>query len=99
MKIGIAALVVGYVLSQFYRAFLAVLARICRPIWGQPAQLADASGLWFLIFALMQMPIGFALDKIGPRRTVAVLLGLGGAGGGMRVCHRAGPGAISWPWR
>ena len=79
---GIICLTVGYVFSQFYRAFLAVLA----PVLGQelaagPGDLALSSGLWFITFAAMQLPVGWALDHFGPRRTVAVLLGLGGGGG------------------
>ena len=79
---SIISLVLGYMLSQFYRAFLAVLS----PVLGQelgasPGDLALSSGLWFIGFAVMQIPVGWALDQVGPRRTVAVLLGLGGAGG------------------
>ena len=82
MKAGIAALVAAYVLSQFYRAFLAVLTPVLdRELGATPADLASASGYWFLAFALMQLPVGWALDKIGPRATAAALLGLGGAGG------------------
>ena len=95
MKQGIAALVVGYVLSQFYRAFLAVLAPVLQSDLGaSPAQLADASGLWFLVFAAMQIPVGIALDRIGPRRTVASILGLAGAGGTALFAMAQGPGAI-----
>jgi MFS family permease len=84
MKIGIAILVLAYVLSQFYRAFLAVLS----PVLGQdlgatPADLALSSGLWFLIFAAMQIPVGVALDRIGPRRTSSVLLAVAGGGGAL----------------
>ncbi|MDP2085346.1 MAG: MFS transporter [Gemmobacter sp.] len=96
MRLGIAALVVGYVLSQFYRAFLAVLSPALQAELGAtPAQLADASGLWFLIFALAQIPVGYALDRIGPRRTVAVLLAAGGAGGTALFATAQGAGTIS----
>ena len=82
MKVGIAALVAGYVLSQFYRAFLAVLTpALGADLGATPADLGRASGLWFLCFALMQLPVGWALDRIGPRWTTAVLLALGGGGG------------------
>lgn len=82
MRIGIASLVAAYVLSQFYRAFLAVMAPVLTPEIGATAEdLARASGLWFLAFALAQVPVGAALDRIGPRRTTALCLGLGGAGG------------------
>ncbi len=82
MKLGIACLVLGYVLSQFYRAFLAVLSPVLAADIGAGADdLALASGLWFLAFAAMQIPVGWALDRLGPRRTASWLLGVcGGAG-------------------
>ncbi len=84
MKLGIAMLVLGYVLSQFYRAFLAVLApALGRDIGAGPDDLALSSGLWFLSFALMQLPVGWALDTLGPRRTASWLLGLAGGGGAL----------------
>jgi MFS family permease len=81
MNTGIALLAFAYVLSQFFRAFLAVLSPFLgADIGASPEDLAFASGLWFLTFAAMQPPIGWALDTIGPRRTAAVLLLLGGGG-------------------
>ncbi|WP_323021325.1 MFS transporter [Pararhodobacter sp.] len=84
MKLGIFFLVLAYVLSQFYRAFLAVLSPVLGvEVGAQPQDLALSSGLWFLTFALMQIPVGAALDSIGPRRTAAWLLGLAGGGGAL----------------
>jgi predicted MFS family arabinose efflux permease len=81
MRIGIAALLLAYVLSQFYRAFLAVLTPVLKADLGvSAADLASASGWWFLAFAAMQIPIGSSLDRIGPRWTSGVLLGVGAAG-------------------
>ncbi|CUX79619.1 MAG: major facilitator superfamily transporter [Roseibaca calidilacus] len=82
MKLGLACLVLGYLLSQFYRAFLAVLAGpLTQDLAVTPDDLALSSGLWFLVFAAAQIPLGMALDQIGPRRTTALMLGLGGTGG------------------
>lgn len=95
MKTGIASLVAAYVLSQFYRAFLAVLSPVLKAELGASAEdLAAASGLWFLAFALMQIPVGWALDTIGPRRTTAVLLALGGGGGAAVFALAQGPVAL-----
>ena len=81
MYAGIAALVVGYLLSQFYRAFLAVLTPVLKADLGASAEdLAQASGLWFLAFACMQIPIGWALDRVGPRLTSGVLVIVGALG-------------------
>ena len=82
MNAGILLLGLAYVLSQFFRAFLAVLAPVLlQDIGATPDDLAFASGMWFLAFAAMQIPVGWALDTIGPRRTAAWLLLLGGGGG------------------
>lgn len=82
MKLGIAMLVLAYGLSQFYRAFLAVLAPDLQTDLGaMPDDLATASGVWFLMFAAMQIPIGAALDRIGPKVTAVVLFALGAGGG------------------
>ncbi len=82
MQAGLVILCLAYVLSQFFRAFLAVLTTdLGRDIGATPEDLAFASGLWFLIFAAMQIPVGWALDRVGPRRSSAVLLLIGGAGG------------------
>ncbi|MBN8631346.1 MAG: MFS transporter [Rhodobacterales bacterium] len=81
MRIGIAALVLAYVLSQFYRAFLAVMTPVLTHDLGvSAADLASASGWWFLAFAAMQVPIGSGLDRIGPRLTAGVLMAVGAAG-------------------
>ena len=81
MRIGIACLFAAYVLSQFYRAFLAVLSPVLKQEIGvTAADLAAASGLWFLAFAAMQIPVGAALDRVGPRLTAAALLMVGALG-------------------
>ena len=82
MIAGIVSLCLAYVLSQFFRSFLAVLTGILsQDIGATPDDLSTASGLWFLSFAIMQIPVGGALDRIGPRLTSAVLFLIGGAGG------------------
>lgn len=90
---GIAALAIAYVLSQFYRSFLAVLTPVLGSELGMTkADLSVASGVFFLVFALSQFPVGVALDRIGPRRTAVVLLALGGGGGSLLFA------AASAPW-
>lgn len=84
MSPGLLSLVLGYTLSQFYRAFLAVLSpTLGAELGAGPADLALSSGLWYIAFAVTQVPIGWALDRYGPREAVSVLLGLGGAGGAL----------------
>ncbi len=84
MKAGLFLLSLAYILSQFYRAFLAVMTDVLGvDIGAAPDDLATASGLWFLSFAAMQIPVGWALDTLGPRRTASWLLLIGGAGGAL----------------
>jgi MFS family permease len=81
MRIGLLALILAYVLSQFYRAFLAVLSPVLTAELGvTAAELASASGWWFLAFAAMQIPIGAALDRVGPRLTAGLLMAVGALG-------------------
>ncbi|MDH3264374.1 MAG: MFS transporter [Paracoccaceae bacterium] len=96
MRPGLAVLLLGYVLSQFYRAFLAVLAPDLGADLGATAEeLSRASGAWFLAFAAMQIPVGWALDRIGPRRTAALLLALGGGGGAALFAAATTPAQVT----
>lgn len=72
---GIWVLVLGYTLSQFYRAFLTVLSSDLREELGAtPGDLAVSSGMWFVGFAVMQVPVGRWLDQVGPRRTASGMM-------------------------
>ena len=96
MSAGFAVLAAAYVLSQFYRACLAVLAPVLGTEIGATAEdLAFASGIWFATFAAMQIPVGWALDRIGPRRTAGWMLGLAGAGGAALFALAQGPAMVS----
>ena len=96
MNAGIVSLVLAYVLSQFYRAFLAVMApELEISIGAGPADLASASGMWFLVFALMQIPIGEMLDRIGPRLTSSIMFAIGGAGGAAVFALATAPWHVS----
>ncbi len=76
-----AALLLGYILSIFFRSFLSVLAtKIMADMQIGATELAAMSSAWFIVFALMQFPVGWALDALGPRRTVLPLMAVGGIG-------------------
>ena len=84
MQVGIVLLCLAYVISQFFRNFLAVLSeQLYLDIGATSDDLAFAMGLWFLTFSLMQIPVGTALDKVGPKLASSVIFLLGGAGGSM----------------
>ncbi|MEL7125271.1 MAG: MFS transporter [Pseudomonadota bacterium] len=92
MNTGLLLLALAYVLSQFFRAFLAVLTAPLQDSLGVgPDVLATASGIWFLSFAAMQIPVGWALDTIGPRRTAGWLFLVGGGGGAALFAVAQGP--------
>lgn len=92
---GIAALTAAYVLSQFFRSFLAVLTpALGADLGATKADLSQASGAWFVVFALAQFGVGVALDRFGPRRTAAILLALGGGGGSVLFASAQSPQVI-----
>ncbi len=92
MRLGMLFLLAAYVLSQFYRAFLAVLTPVLGvEIGAGPDDLAVSSGLFFVSFALMQLAVGTGLDRFGPRRTAAALLAVGGGGGAAIFAAAQGP--------
>ena len=68
---GLAAFSVAYVLSQFFRTAIAVVApELARDLHLDPTRLGILSSAWFWAFAAAQIPIGIALDRWGSRRTV-----------------------------
>lgn len=79
---GLVALCFAYVLSQFFRAFLAVLTPVLSTdLMMTPSDLAYASGAWFVAFALFQFPVGILLDAKGPRLTAGIIFTLFCGGG------------------
>lgn len=95
MRAGFVALALAYTFSQFYRAFLAVLAPVLSAEIGATAEdLAFASGVWFATFALAQLPVGHALDTIGPRRTAGCVFLLAAAGAAVFATATSGTAII-----
>ena len=83
MKI-FSALLLAYLLSQFFRSFLAVIAPELRADLGlDAADLGNVSAAWFAGFAIAQFPIGAALDRFGPRRTVSLVMLAAATGAGL----------------
>ncbi|MBT1154524.1 MFS transporter [Aminobacter anthyllidis] len=93
---GIATLAIAYVLSQFYRSFMAVLTpALTAELGATKAQLSFASGAFFIAFALAQFAIGVSLDRFGPRRTASTLLLLGGGGGAFVFASATAPWMVT----
>jgi sugar phosphate permease len=63
-----------FILSQFYRSSVAVIAPDLIQELGLDAwELSTVSASFFYAFALMQIPVGIFLDSIGPRITMTLL--------------------------
>jgi predicted MFS family arabinose efflux permease len=72
----------AYLFSQFFRSFIAIVAAdLGRDLGFGPAELGWISAAWFTAFALAQFPVGYLLDTLGPRRTMASLMLSGVVGG------------------
>ncbi len=70
-----------FLLSQFYRASVAVITPdLIRELGTDTRGLSLISASFFYAFALMQIPIGMYLDAIGPRIAMTALSLLGAAG-------------------
>jgi len=92
---GLISLAVAYVLSQFYRSFLAVLTpQLTTELGTDKGDLSLASGLWFIAFGLMQFVVGVCLDRYGPRRTAAWMFGVAGTGGAIVFATAQSPMGI-----
>lgn len=88
-------LAIAYTQSHFYRAFIAVLSpELIADLSVTKEELSLASGMWFAAFALMQFVVGMALDRFGPRKTTAYILGVFGAGGALMFAMADGANSI-----
>ena len=64
-----------FVLSQFFRASNAVIAKTLSAEFGlSPEALGLLTGMFFLSFGAAQIPVGMLFDRFGARRTAPVVL-------------------------
>jgi len=71
----------GYYLSYIFRTINSVIAPdLVSDIGLSAASLGLLTSAYFLSFAAFQLPLGVLLDRVGPRKTEAVLLLLAAAG-------------------
>ncbi len=71
----------AYVMSYAFRAVNAVIAQpLVQELGLTAGQLGFLASAYFLSFALMQLPVGVMLDRYGPRRVEAVLIGFAALG-------------------
>ncbi len=71
----------GYFLSYFLRSANAVIAPVLQRELGLgPADLGFMTGTFFAAYAASQLPVGVALDRVGPRLVAGGLMALGALG-------------------
>ncbi len=64
----------NFVLSMFYRVSSAVISpTLISELGFTSVQLSDLAAVFFYAFALSQVPIGLAMDRVGPRATMGFL--------------------------
>jgi MFS family permease len=72
---------IGYLISDLLRTVNAVIAgRLSVELDVSAGELGFLSSLFFLAFALCQLPVGMLLDRFGPRRVESLLLLVAAAG-------------------
>jgi MFS family permease len=69
----VATLGVLYIVSQFLRNSVGVIApNLAAEIGLSPLEIGLLSSMYFLAFAAMQLPLGVALDRFGPKLCILV---------------------------
>lgn len=71
----------GYFFSYFFRSANAVLSQdLSLDLGLSPAQLGFMTSLFYLAFALTQLPLGGLLDRLGPRKVTPAFLSVAALG-------------------
>src|ERR1700694_1114655 len=78
---AVAALCALYAMSQFLRNSVGVIAPdLANDIQLSAAELGLLSSVYFLMFGLVQIPLGIALDRFGPKSCLFVSAAIAVAG-------------------
>ena len=88
----VATLGVLYVVSQFLRNSVGVIAPdLAAEVGLSPVEIGLLSSVYFFVFAAVQLPLGVALDRYGPKLCMLVSIGFTVLGCVMfAVAHEAG---------
>jgi MFS family permease len=74
-------LALAFLMSMFFRSYFGVVGPIvAAEIDLDPISYGYAASAFFISFGLLQMPLGSAFDRFGPRRPTAVLMIVGALG-------------------
>lgn len=81
---GLWALTFSYVLSQFFRSYVAVIStQLIADFRFTPEMFGWFAGAFFLVFALAQLPVGMMFDRFGVRVPTAALMSVGALSAGV----------------
>ena len=90
----VATLVSIYIVSQFLRNSVGVIApNLAADLGLSPAEIGLLSSIFFLAFAAVQIPLGMALDRFGPRICLVVGAAITVIGAVVFACA-ASPGVL-----
>jgi MFS family permease len=90
----VATLVSIYIVSQFLRNSIGVIApNLASDLNLSPAEIGLLSSVFFLAFAAVQIPLGMALDRFGPRICLVVGAAITVIGAVVFACA-ASPGVL-----
>ena len=90
----VATLVSIYIVSQFLRNSIGVIApNLASDLNLSPAEIGLLSSVFFLAFAAVQIPLGMALDRFGPRICLMVGAAITVIGAVVFACA-ASPGVL-----
>ena len=97
----VATLVSIYIVSQFLRNSIGVIApNLAADLGLSPAEIGLLSSIFFFTFAVVQIPLGMALDRFGPRICLVVGAAITVIGAVVFACA-ASPGVLifgRWDW-
>ena len=92
----VPALAASTMLSQFLRTSNGVIApELMADLAISPERLGVANGGFFIALAIMQVPVGMLIDRLGPRRTVFWLTWIAVAGCGLHAVAEDGTKLIA----
>jgi len=90
----VGTLISIYIVSQFLRNSVGVIApNLAAELGLSPAELGTLSSAFFFAFAAVQIPLGMALDRFGPRLCLLVCAGIT-VGGIILFASATSPGGL-----
>ena len=92
----LATLGVLYIVSQFLRSSVGVIApNLAAEVGLSPLEIGLLSSAYFFVFAAVQLPLGVALDRFGPKFCMLVSVAITVIGCGVFALAQGAPGLVA----